>query len=101
MKFIEDSLQVADGKKNVVVTHHVPTLLNYLKEYKNSLINESFVVELYDLIEKHQPEVWIYGYSHINTAEFSIGKTRMLTNQLGYVEMGEQDTFRFDAVIEF
>jgi Icc-related predicted phosphoesterase len=54
-----------------------------------------------DFIEECQPEAWIYGHSHSNTPEFKIGKTRMLTNQLGYVEMGEYKTFKFNAFIEF
>lgn len=98
--FLNKTLQELNGSKNIVITHHVPTLLNYPQEYKNSPLNEAFVVELFDLIEKYQPDAWIYGHSHINTPEFSIGKTKMITNQLGYVEMGEHKTFRFDAVID-
>jgi Icc-related predicted phosphoesterase len=77
------------GQKNVVITHHVPTLYDYPEEYRKSKINQAFVVEMDDLITKFQPEAWIYGHSHENTPEFKIGKTLMLTNQLGYVQLGE------------
>jgi Icc-related predicted phosphoesterase len=100
VKFIEDSLKTFEGKRNTVITHHVPTLLNYPVEYRNSPLNEAFSVELYNLIEKHQPEAWIYGHSHINTPEFRIGKTRMLTNQLGYKDMDECNDFKCDLVVE-
>ncbi len=99
LRFLENSLIDLNGNKNLVVTHHVPTLLNYPKEYLTSPINEAFAVELFDLIEKYQPEAWIYGHSHFNTPEFSIGKTRLVTNQLGYVDMNEHKSFRFDSFI--
>jgi Icc-related predicted phosphoesterase len=98
--FLEKELQKRQSEKNIVITHHVPTLFNYPEEYKNSPLNEAFAVEMYDFIEKYQPEAWIYGHSHVNTPEFKIGKTRMLTNQLGYVVLNEHKTFKLDAFID-
>jgi hypothetical protein len=74
--------------------------MNYHEEYKKSSINEAFTVEMYDFITKYQPEAWIYGHSHINTPEFLIGKTKMLTNQLGYVHLKEHYSFKLDAYFE-
>jgi predicted phosphohydrolase len=98
--FLLKELQTRQNEKNIVITHHVPTLYDYPEEYKQGLLNEAFAVEMCDVIEKYQPEAWIYGHSHINTPEFNVGKTRMLTNQLGYVEMVEHKTFRLDAILE-
>jgi len=53
-------------------------------------------VELFDLIEATSPDYWIYGHTHGNTPDFEIGKTRLLTNQLGYVKYGEQLGFSVD-----
>jgi len=50
-------------------------------------------VELFDLIETTSPDYWIYGHTHRNTANFEIGKTKLLTNQLGYVMSGENGLF--------
>lgn len=97
--FLTKELENRREEKNIVITHHVPTLFDYHEEYKKSPICEAFVVELYDFIEKYQPEAWVYGHSHINTPEFTIGKTRMLTNQLGYVHMNEHKSFKLDAFI--
>ena len=83
----------------MVVTHHVPTLLNYPKKYRNSSINEAFAVELYNLIETQQPNYWIYGHHHFNTTDFRIGNTQMLTNQLGYVAYNEHRGYKVDTVI--
>lgn len=86
--------------KNVVTTHHVPTLLNYPEKYKNSPLNDGFVVELFDFINRSNISHWIYGHHHANVIDFEIGKTKMLTNQLGYVKHGEQIGFRQNVFIE-
>lgn len=83
----------------VVATHHVPTLLHYPPEYVGSTINEAFAVELHHLIQNCGATHWIYGHHHSNTAPFTIGNTRMLTNQLGYVAQGEHQGFDNGAVL--
>ena len=91
--FLQRELTKETNSKKVVATHHVPTLMNYPEQYKGSMLNEAFAVELFDLIEATAPDCWIYGHSHSNTPDFEIGKTRLLTNQLGYVKYGEQLSF--------
>jgi hypothetical protein len=85
--------------KTVVVTHHVPTLLNYPSKYKASILNQAFAVEMFDLIVDSSTDYWIYGHSHVNTPEFTVGKTHLLTNQLGYVILNEHQQFK-TAVID-
>ena len=97
--FLEKELGTETDLKKVVATHHVPTLLNYPEEYKDSVLNEAFAVELFNLIDTTSPDLWIYGHSHSNTPDFEIGKTRMLTNQLGYVFYGENKYFRRDIIV--
>lgn len=87
-----------DGKK-IVVTHHVPTFLNWNPEYKVSHLNEAFGVELHDLIQTLAPNYWIFGHDHYRRDPFQIGKTTLLTNQLGYVFCGEHHGFNREAVI--
>ncbi len=77
----------------VVVTHHVPTFQNYPKEFLNSTINQAFAVELQGLIANSGATAWIYGHHHRNIGPYTIGRTRMLTNQLGYVQLGEEVGF--------
>jgi len=97
--FISKELEEKKAAKTVVVTHHVPTLLNYPPMYKGSAINEAFATELFDLIEKLSPDAWIYGHHHVNVPDFSIGKTKLLTNQLGYVDHGEHHSFNPEKLI--
>ena len=97
--FLVSSLEEKEDCPTVVVTHHVPTLHNYPERYNGSMINEAFVVELFDLIENSEIDYWIYGHTHSNTPVFEIGKTHMLTNQLGYVEYNEHQYFKTDILI--
>lgn len=93
LDFLTTELNKQFDGKTVVVTHHVPTFFNYPPKYKGRNINESFGVELYDFIEGTGADVWIYGHHHCNIPPFTIGKTRLLTNQLGYVQQGEHLLF--------
>jgi len=97
--FLEETFKITVGQPSIVVTHHVPTLLNYPEQYINSTINEGFAVELYDLIEQSKADYWIYGHHHINTPPFNIAGTSLVTNQLGYVRQGEHGLFDSEATV--
>ncbi len=98
--FITSELANKTAGKTIVVTHHVPTFLNYPVQYKGDILNEAFTTELHDLIESQGADAWIYGHHHHNTPDFIIGKTRLLTNQLGYVASGEHLYFNPAKTIE-
>ena len=98
--FLTQELEKPFPGKTVVMTHHLPTLINYPEKYKGNVLNDAFAVELFDLIEAKGPDFWIYGHTHFNTPEFEIGKTKLVTNQLGYVKYGEHSLFRNDAFLE-
>lgn len=99
--FIEKELAEKKAEKTIIVTHHVPTLLNYPPMYKGSAINEAFATELFDFIEKYAPDAWIYGHHHENVPDFLIGKTQLLTNQLGYLDYGEHHYFDAGKLIDW
>ena len=100
LDFLKGAFQEPGNEPVVVVTHHVPTLMNYPKMYIDSPLKEAFAVELFDLIEDSGTVCWIYGHHHVNTPEFTIGQTKMLTNQLGYVHHYEHGSFRRAAFVE-
>lgn len=99
LAFIQQKLATSTEEKVAVFTHHCPTLLNYPPEYKGSALNEAFAVELFDIIESSNIDAWIYGHHHSNIPEFNIGTTKMLTNQLGYVQLDEHRLFETDRVL--
>lgn len=99
-KLYEQSLDFLDGVlsgnhllKKVVVSHHVPTFQHYPPAYLGSILNEAFASNLDHFIVNHEPDYWIFGHHHQNIAQFEIGKTQLLTNQLGYVRYNEQSGF--------
>jgi hypothetical protein len=99
MNFLREAFRVRPVEPSVVVTHHVPTLINYPSVYRNSLLTDAFAVELFEFIADVAPDYWIYGHHHINVPDFKINETIMATNQLGYVSHYEHGSFRRGAII--
>jgi predicted phosphohydrolase len=93
LSFLESELAKDFEGTTVVITHHIPTLQNYPEEYKGGVLNQAFAVNLDQLIKNSEPDYWIFGHHHRNVGDFKIGKTEMLTNQLGYVHLGESLNF--------
>ena len=80
LSFIKQAVADSNAKHKIVVTHHVPS------------------VELSDYIEDSDIEDWIYHHSHYNK-NLMIGRTKCVSNQLGYVFANEHDTFNSEAVL--
>lgn len=97
--FVKQESAKASQKKTIVVTHHVPTFFHYPKEFKDSQISSGFATEYFDFIESSNIDYWIFGHHHRNVASFPIGKTQLLTNQLGYVWYQEDEGFNEDRTI--
>ncbi|HEY5470274.1 MAG TPA: metallophosphoesterase [Bacteroidales bacterium] len=100
ISFLREVLHHTCTGKRIVISHHVPTFLNYPRKFKMDKLSEAFVVELSDLIEDSGPGYWIYGHSHHNTKDFSVGETQLLTNQLGYIRNNEQIGYHNGKIID-
>ena len=100
LAFIQNELSTNQNGQIAVFTHHCPTLLTYPEQYKGDVLNEAFAVELHDLIEASEIACWVYGHHQTNTPEFMIGNTKLITNQLGYVQQNEHWLFETNKVIE-
>jgi len=96
--FLKRTVKENGKRRQIVVSHHVPTALCMAEEFKNSRINGAFVAELHDFIFDSKIDYWIYGHSHRNIPEIDINGTKMICNQLGYVQRGEHATFNPQAV---
>jgi len=92
--FLTTELNTATNKPTVVVSHHIPTALNYPEKYRHSDLNSAFMVELQDLIATTNANYWIHGHSHEVVPDFTIGNTILTSNQLGYIEHNEHHAFR-------
>lgn len=100
LAFIQNELNINQNGQTTIVTHHCPTFLNYPVQYIGDELNEAFAVELHDLIESSNIACWVYGHHHTNTPAFTIGKTKLITNQLGYVQRNEHQLFETKKVID-
>ena len=92
--FIKRAVKESNAKTKIVLTHHVPTQLCTAKEFQGSTINGAFTVELGDFIADSGVDYWIYGHSHRNI-DAQIGKTNIISNQLGYISHGENKSNGF------
>jgi hypothetical protein len=99
LSFIKKAVAGSEAEHIVVVTHHVPSFQLSSPDFEGSRINGAFTVELEDYIATSPMEYWIYGHSHRNI-DAIIGKTRCITNQLGYVFHNEHLTFEPAKIIE-
>lgn len=100
VQFLEEALNEPTDSVNVVVTHHVPTFQNYPEKYLGSAINEAFAVDVERLMIDCSIKYWIYGHHHSNRSDFTIGNTKLVTNQLGYVRHKENIGYNTCAVLE-
>lgn len=94
LTFLKNSLIPKRAKKVVCVTHHLPSLDCMAKQFKGDILGSAFVSEQYNLIEESCVNYWIYGHSHRNIDEITIGRTKLVSNQLGYVNYNEHLNFK-------
>jgi predicted phosphohydrolase len=97
--FLEEALKSQTDMPTVVITHHPPTFINYPAKYANSTINEAFGTEMFNFIEESEFDYWIYGHHHCNVSGFTVGKTKLVTNQLGYIKYNENENFNSSRMI--
>lgn len=96
--FIKKELR--KSKKNILVTHHLPSRFCNALEFRHSLLNEAFCVDKTEFIHQAPIDYWIYGHSHRNMPDIEIGGTKLITNQLGYTFQREDKLFSTDRVFE-
>ncbi|MFN3021145.1 metallophosphoesterase [Chryseobacterium sp. TY3] len=83
--WLNESLENSTKEKNIVVTHHAPSLLSVPDNFKNDLLTSAYASNLDDFITKHQPDFWIHGHIHA-PSRYSIGKTEVICNPHGYLD---------------
>lgn len=101
VNWLQQALESSSAAHKIVVTHHCPTMQAQFNGYPGSALNSAFQVDLDSFIEVSNADYWIYGHTHYaGGSGETIGKTKLLCNQLGYVAFGENDSFSVNARIE-
>ncbi len=98
LAFIKDAVFSSEASKKIVVTHHVPSFMMQDPKFETSKANGAFTVELFNYIETSGINYWIFGHSHYNK-DAQIGKTKCVSNQLGYVFANEHVDFKHDKIL--
>ena len=83
--WLNQSLKESAAKKNVVITHHAPSILSIPESYKNDPVTAAYASNLEDFILEHQPTFWIHGHIH-TPCQYKIGETEIICNPHGYLD---------------
>lgn len=100
--FIEEALKTVkqdEKNKTIVVTHYLPTFKVLEDKWVGDNLNEGFAIEKSDVILDSNATYWIYGHSHGKKSDVMVGETLLVSNQLGYVDVGEHRGFKGAKII--
>ena len=104
--WLDTALTESSAKTKIVLTHHCPSLRReFDTEHCGGVFDTAFRVDMEKFIERHDIDFWIYGHTHTQDGSGMVlpsagDGTKLLCNQLGYVELNEDlNGFRDDAII--
>ena len=84
--FLSNALTATHGKKQVVITHHLPSFMGIHPRFQGSdILNHAYAnTGLDNFIFENAPDLWIHGHSH-ETMDWVLGDvTRVVANPRGY-----------------
>lgn len=79
--WLEEKLAVPYAGQTIVVTHHCPHP-DLVSETRGD-VDPAYGSNLLPLIEKYQPDCWLYGHTH-HHVETDVGRTQVRNVSLGY-----------------
>lgn len=85
MKWLESSLGSSTTKKNIIVTHHAPSIKSVPEQFRNDILSSAYASNLEATILKYQPAYWIHGHIH-EPSRYKLGETTVLCNPHGYID---------------
>lgn len=98
--WLKKALSESTAQHKVVVTHHCPIVAEDPR-YGDNGLSSAFVVDLEDFIRESGVDYWIFGHTHWNAKRGTqVGKTTLLTNQMGYLTHGGEKGFSLNEFIE-
>jgi Icc-related predicted phosphoesterase len=83
LSWLNSELSDNAGKKNVVVTHHAPSLRSISPALSEELTSAAYASRLDAMIENYDIKLWVHGHVH-NSCDYQIGDTRVVCNPRGY-----------------
>jgi len=96
---LTEFLKTEDPEKSIVVTHHAPSIQSIADRYKKDHLSAAFASNMEELIQEHQPRLWIHGHTH-ESYDYKIGKTRVVCNPRGYQPIALNKSFKAEYIVE-
>jgi len=84
LKWLQASLESSATEKNIVVTHHAPSIKSIPAQLKEDIVTSAYASNLEAVILKYQPQYWIHGHIHV-PIKYELGDTTVLCNPHGYM----------------
>lgn len=94
VKWLAENVQPGD----VVVTHYLPAHESVHPKYAGSPLNDFFVCDVSDIINRQRPALWIHGHTHMSR-DYRLGETRVVCNPFGYHGHEVNDEFDPDMTV--
>ncbi|MGV2873206.1 metallophosphoesterase [Colwellia sp. E150_009] len=95
--------QLASAKTHnqdvVVVSHHAPSAQSIMPDYKLDKLSPAYCSNLDDILHEFEPQLWIHGHTHYNV-DYHVGKSRVISNQRGYVPEERIKNFNESYIVE-
>jgi hypothetical protein len=88
--YIDAELANFHDGPSLVLTHHAATIEAIAPQYQRSLVSAAYASELLPIVDRHQPEWWVFGHTHMSLNRRR-GKTLLISNPAGYA--GENPFF--------
>lgn len=98
MRWLEQSLKESIVEKNIIITHHAPSLLSVPKQYQNDPVTAAYASNLESFIMTHQPQYWIHGHIH-SPIQYNLGQTKVICNPHGYID-DRDNGFNKELIVE-
>ncbi len=83
--WLERSLADAGTTRNIVVTHHAPSMRSVPESYRNDPLSAAYASDLEALIHFYKPLYWIHGHIH-TPARYTLAQTEVICNPHGYID---------------
>lgn len=83
--WLKESLENSADLKNIVITHHAPSIQSVPEHYKKDPLTAAYASNLEDVIREYQPLYWIHGHIH-TPCRYRIDDTEIICNPHGYID---------------
>lgn len=85
VQWLKDSLKNSKSEKDIVITHHAPSLQSVPEKHIDDPISSAYASNLDQFIKEYQPDYWIHGHMH-TPVSYEIEKTKVICNPHGYTD---------------